>query len=104
MDLISIGNRIRARREALHLTREHFSEKIGITPKFCADIETGTKGFSIKTLIKLSEVLGVTTDYILFGNTEDTEIRNIVRVLSDLDKSRLLYVEQILKILVDSYK
>lgn len=104
MDLISIGNRIRARREALNLTRELFSERIGITPKFCADIETGVKGFSIKTLVKLSESLGVTTDYILFGNAEGAEIRNILRVLSDMEPDRLIYVEKLLKILAESYQ
>lgn len=104
MDLISIGNRIRVRREALNLTRELFSERIGITPKFCADIETGVKGFSIKTLVKLSESLGVTTDYILFGEAEGTEIRNILRILSDMDPNKLIFVEKILKTLVESYR
>ncbi len=78
MDMISIGNRIRARREALNLTRELFSEKIGITPKFCSDIETGVKGFSIKTLIKLSEELGVSTDYILFGDSKNMELQELI--------------------------
>ena len=70
MDLKAVGRRIRFQREQLHLTREKLAEKLEVSPKFCADIEYGVKGMSMTTLNKLSEVLNLSTDYILKGNRD----------------------------------
>lgn len=70
MDWVAIGGRIRSQREQFGYTREAFAEKLGVTPKFCADIELGNKGMSIQTLCKISLILKLSTDYILFGNTQ----------------------------------
>lgn len=99
-----MGARIRKRREQLKISREKFSEKIGVTTKFYSDIETGAKGFSIKTLTRISKELGVTTDYILFGDDKNLEIKNIDRILQNIDLTKLSYVEEIIRLLAESYK
>ena len=70
MDWAAIGSRIRKQREQFGYTREEFAEKLEITPKFCADIELGNKGMSVQTLCNISSVLKLSTDYILFGTTQ----------------------------------
>ena len=70
MDWSAIGKRIRQQREYMGLTREQFAEQIEVTPKFCSDIETGAKGISVPTLCRISRVLRLSTDYILYGRTE----------------------------------
>lgn len=67
MNWQEIGARIRKQRELFGYTREAFAEKLDVTPKFCADIELGVKGMSVPTLCKISDVLKLSTDYILFG-------------------------------------
>lgn len=64
---MDIGKRIRAQREALGYSRELLAEIIEISSRFLADIELGTKGMSFQTLIRLSETLHVSTDYLLLG-------------------------------------
>lgn len=103
LDLINIGLRIRNRREFLGFTREKFAEKLGITPKFCSDIELGIKGFSIKTLTKLCEVLNVPSDYILFGNENDNDISNIISMLYSCDKKKLDFLEEMIKAYIVSH-
>ncbi len=66
-----IGNRIRKQRELLGYTRESFAEQLGVSTKFCSDIELGHKGMSIETLCKISCILNLSTDYILFGKEND---------------------------------
>lgn len=66
-----MGNRIRKQRELLGYTREQLAEKLEVSTKFCSDIELGVKGVSIQTLSKLSELLCLRTDYILFGDKID---------------------------------
>ncbi|MDY2510316.1 MAG: helix-turn-helix transcriptional regulator [Ruminococcus callidus] len=67
VDYKKMGIRIRKQRELLGYTREQLSEKLDVSTKFCSDIELGVKGVSIQTLAKLSELLCLSADYILFG-------------------------------------
>ena len=70
LDYKDMGMRIRAQRELLGYTREQLAEKLDVSTKFCSDIELGVKGVSIQTLAKLSDLLNLPTDYILFGESE----------------------------------
>lgn len=69
VDYREMGTRIRTKRELLGYTREQLAEKLDVSTKFCSDIELGVKGVSIQTLAKLSELLCLSTDYILFGES-----------------------------------
>lgn len=108
MDLKAIGRRIRFQREQMHLTREELAEKLEVSAKFCADIEYGMKGMSMTTLNRLSEILNLSTDYILKGNrdirVEKTEnhdiIESVVATLNSCNRIQLGRVEQLLKIFV----
>ena len=108
MDLKAIGRRIRFQREQMHLTREELAEKLEVSAKFCADIEYGMKGMSMTTLNNLSEILNLSTDYILKGNNnlsaDETNnrdiIESVVATLSSCSRVQLGRIEQLLKIFV----
>lgn len=61
--------RIRRAREALGYTREQFAEKLDVSVSYLAEFERGRTGISVKLLTRVCEVLGLSADYILFGNT-----------------------------------
>lgn len=61
------GERLHSRRKALNLTQEYVSEKSGISLRFYQMIERGEKSVSLDTLIRLSDVLTISVDYLLFG-------------------------------------
>lgn len=108
MDPKAIGRRIRFQREQMHLTREELAEKLEVSAKFCADIEYGMKGMSMNTLNRLSEILNLSTDYILKGNREihvekaenHDIIESVVATLNSCNRIQLGRVEQLLKIFV----
>ena len=83
LDKKEIGARIRARRESLGMTREDLGRMLDVTGKFVADIEYGEKGVSIKTLYKLKQILGVSTDYILDGIADNFPDDDTRRLLSE---------------------
>lgn len=95
MDWVGIGTRIRSQREAFGYTREIFAEMLDVTPKFCADIELGKKGMSVPTLCRIASVLKLSTDYILFG--EDQQTHSISSVLRHCTPLEQKYAEEILK-------
>lgn len=63
---LEIGERIRGIRENLHMSREKFPEMIDISDVFLGQIERGERSLSIKTLTKIVDFTGASTDYILF--------------------------------------
>ena len=67
VDLIAIGDRIRKRRVELGYTQQYVYEKLDISHNHYSRIENGHAGMSFETLLQISEILGLTTDYILTG-------------------------------------
>ena len=99
MDWAAIGMRIRKQREQFGYTRETFAEMLNVTPKFCADIELGNKGMSVQTLCKISDILKLSTDYILFG-TASTECNFPTQLLQSCTPEEQKFAEDILKTFV----
>lgn len=97
-----IGERIRELREAQNCTRESLAEKIHISSKFLYEIETGKKGFSAKTLYKISEALSVSSDYIMLGEglDEHSEERTTF-ILEKMKPEQSSKIQDILKLLCE---
>lgn len=91
-----IGSRVIKLREYLNLTREKLGEMAGISDRFIYDIETGQKGISAETLIKLSRSLKVTSDYLLFGVERNADFSYTMEILKKLDETDSEMVERIL--------
>lgn len=109
IDNKAVGRRLRLRRDALGITRDKLAEAIDVTPKVVQDIEYGNKGMSTETLARLSEVLGLTTDYILKGivDEEGQDIErqavknNILGSLKVYDNDQLKIMDQVCRLLVE---
>ena len=68
--------RIRKAREDAGYTRETFAELLVVSVSYMAEVERGRTGISVKMLIKICKVLGLSADYVLFGETRtDDELR-----------------------------
>ena len=68
--------RIRKAREDAGYTRETFAELLDGSVSYMAEVERGRTGISVKMLIKICKVLGLSADYVLFGETRtDDELR-----------------------------
>lgn len=104
LNLKEIGHRIRTQRELLGYTREEMAEALGVTTKFCSDIELGYKGMSIQTLHNVSQYLGLTTDYILTGKEYDPAVENEIKPLAKMliacKPEKLRYAEAIIETLL----
>ena len=109
IDNKDVGRRIRIKRDNINMTRDKLAEAIDVTPKFIQDIEYGNKGMSIETLARLSEALGLTTDYILKGivDEEGQDIErqavknNILGSLKIYDNDQLKIMDQVCRLLVE---
>ena len=65
--------RIRKARENMGYTREKFAEKLDVSVSYLAELERGRTGISVKMLVKVCGVLGLSADYVLFGAERDAD-------------------------------
>ena len=72
--------RIRAAREAIGWTREQFAERLDVSVSYLAELERGRTGFSVKTLKRACRVLGLSADYVLFGEERDGDAALLDRI------------------------
>lgn len=73
IDYTAIGGRIRERRQAFHLTQEMLAAQCGVSTSYIGHIERAEKIPSIETLARLSQALGITLDYLVFGTKQRCE-------------------------------
>ena len=96
-DNIKIGERIRKIREDLNMNREKFSEMIDISDVFLGQIERGERSLSLKTLYKIVNFTGVSTDFILLGNpSSNSTLHKINRILEKSSEANIEYFYQII--------
>ena len=98
---LAAGERLRLKRTLLGMTQEEMAERIDRVPKYYADIERGSCGMSVETLMALSHTLNMPMDYIReYGeNSEKKHEDEIVAVLDILDKCPQKQRASILKII-----
>ena len=104
-DRLAVGDRIRKKRQLLGLTQDELSERIDRAPKYCADIERGSCGMSIETLLAFSKALNMPLDYIMFGKGDEAllerqkdETKAIVEQLNHCPEKNRKYALDLLKI------
>lgn len=101
LDLIAIGDRIRTQRTALRLTQQAVYEKLDISQNHYSRIENGHVGMSFEILLQLSDLLGVTTDYILTGKVSDTDSCAFLTAYNRLSPKQRRYIEQHIRLFSD---
>jgi len=64
---MSLGERIRKRRQVLKLTQHQLAEALSLTSQHISAIEQDKRAPSLSSLARLAEELGVTVDYLVSG-------------------------------------
>jgi transcriptional regulator with XRE-family HTH domain len=94
--LQEIGARVRKARMSKHLSQAQLAEQLNLTPPYISHIETGKQVMSVRVLAKLSDVLGVSADWILRNNTTDAlaithdEISELLSDCTPTERSAIL--------------
>ena len=88
--------RIRKAREDMGYTREKFAEKLDVSVSYLAELERGRTGLSVKMLIKVCNVLGLSADYVLFGN-ERTEDELRLDAIRRIDEKYLPLLDKVIE-------
>lgn len=96
---IEIGEQVKAAREQAGITQEQLAERIDVSTQYVSDLERGVVGISVPTLKNLCVALGISSDRILFGQSQDGNVPTLT------DKCRVLSPAQsvMLANIIDSF-
>lgn len=86
IDMISVGNRIKQRRQSLNLTQTDIYQKCGVASGALSQIENGTRTPSIIIFYKLAQTLECSMDWLLTGSSTNSENR----ILSENEETLLV--------------
>ena len=76
LDLCKVGDRIQQCRKSRGYTQEQLAEAMNVSIQMISNVERGNKAIRIDNLVNLSQILHVSTDYLLTGkhNTDNNDL------------------------------
>ena len=99
---VQVGKNIKREREKAGYTQERFSEMIGIGPKSLSAIERGTVGISLSLLLRITKLLGISTDTILLPERQKNEVDDLVEKLQNFTPQQFLLAKKIINTLSET--
>ncbi len=100
---VEIGAQIQSAREKAGLTQERFAELIGLGTKSVSAIERGAVGISLSSMRKICKVLAVSSDTLLFGPSEERDMRDLTSRLERLSPEQYEITEDVLNKLMEAF-
>ena len=77
---IRFGENLRKLREKKHLTRNDLGQKLGVSAQMIYYYEKGERETNFATLIKISEIFGISLDRLICGNPADLDAIDSVQL------------------------
>lgn len=99
-----LGNVIKEAREKAKLTKEVLAEKVGVSVRYIYRIENEGKKPSFEVLYKLIRELSIPPELIFYPEKplKDSEIENLLRMLSVCDERYLEVIKATVKALINN--
>ena len=100
----TLGSILKAAREKAGITIEALAERAGSTERYLYRIENEGKKPSFDVLYKLIRELSISADSIFYPEkpSKDSEVENLLRMLSACDERSLEVVKATVKALIDT--
>ena len=100
----TLGEILKSARQRADITMETLAEKVGITERYLYRIENEGKKPSYDVLHKLVRELNISADSIFYPEkpSKDSEVENLLRMLSACDERSLAVVKATAKALIDT--
>lgn len=100
----TLGDIIKNAREKSGITIESLANKVEITERYLYRIENENKKPSFEVLYRLVRELSISPDLIFYPEkpTKDSEVENLLQMLSDCDERSLQVIKATAKALIDT--
>ena len=86
-NLTKTGKRIKGIRVSIGMTQQKLAHEIPTSVNTISKVEQGKRGMSIELLVDIATILGVSTDYLLYGKASTLEKTEMLTLLkSQIDE------------------
>ena len=99
--LVGMGQRIASARKAKNLTQEQLAELSGVSYQTISSAELNKKSLRAENIIKISQALGVSTDYLLTGNRNEQDYITLNGKLSTVVPEKYDRIMRIIDIILE---
>lgn len=79
LNLLLMGERLRACRTARKQTMKEFAELCGISERYLADLERGIKAPKLETFVRIVNAAGISPEYLLQDSLSAADHRNLLQ-------------------------
>ena len=94
---MDIGNVIKKYRRAKDLTQEQLAEMMNVSIQMVSNLERGNKAIRIDNLVNLSQILQVSTDYILTGKETADDMNALTARIAQLSTKDRKMIEMLVE-------
>ena len=101
--LQEIGKRIQLRRKQLGYTQDQLASMMDVSIQMISNLERGNKAIRIDNLINLSQILNISTDYILTGKNVGYNGASLSEKISLLSSKSRDIIEQFVDYCLNPY-
>ena len=102
-NLQEIGKRIQLRRKQLGYTQDQLASMMDVSIQMISNLERGNKAIRIDNLINLSQILNISTDYILTGKNVGYNGASLFEKISLLSSKSRDIIEQFVDYCLNPY-
>ena len=100
---VELGGRVQAAREAARFTQDKLGELVDLGTKNISAIERGVVGVSLSSFKRICQVLGVSSDTLLFGPAENNDMRDLVSRLERLSPEQFQIASDVFNKLLEAF-
>ena len=99
-----MGLRIKQQRKTKKFTQEQMAEQLGISVKHFSEVERGLTGLSVENLIKLSNILDLTIDYIVKGSPNENTWNSTLEKMKTVPYEKIPTIKEIISLSIELSK
>ena len=100
---VLVGANIKREREKAGFTQDQFSELLGIGSKSLSSIERGVVGVSLTTLLKICDILNISSNVLLYEQSQKNNADSIVQQLEALNAEQFKIASDVMSNLIKAF-
>ena len=100
---ILVGANIKREREKAGYTQDRFSELLGIGSKSLSSVERGVVGVSLPTLMKICDILHISSNVLLYEPARENNVDSIVLQLKMLSAEQFQIASDVMTKLIEAF-
>lgn len=94
-----VGKNVSRYRKSAGLTQTQLAERVGCSSAYISSVECGAKSMSTAATLSFAEALGVSCDALMREDGKNSNIQNIVQLISKMSREDVVKIEKVIRLL-----